>query len=230
MIRRLALVLIPWILLAPGVADAAAQDRHRTPPLPSGPTGCAVGACAACPCFFDTWDQERRLRYGYGMTADPARAAYWYRRAAEAGDPRAQYNLGLMLKLGLGVSRDYDQALVWLRRAAERGSGEACFVLGNMARLGQGMPLDLKVATDWYRRAAERGHPASQHALANMYGNGVGGGIDLVSAYKWWQIAANKGHPLAIEARRKAELLMAAREVRLARRLAFEWRRATAAR
>jgi TPR repeat protein len=231
MFRRSAMALASWLMLAAGAVDAAARDDRGAAPSRSGSIGCAVDPCApGCDCRFDRWDEERRLRYGYGMTADPARAAYWYRQSAEAGDPRAQYNLGLMLKVGLGLPQDDDEALVWLRHAAERGLGEACFVLGNMARLGVGVALDLRAATDWYRRAAERGHAASQHALGNMYGNGAGVGIDLVSAYQWWQIAAAKGHPLALEARRRAAPLMSARELGLARRLAAEWRRAHAAR
>ena len=64
-------------------------------------------------------------RFGEGGPPDPAKAATWYRRAAERGEPVAQMNLGEMYALGVGVQRDPVQGLVWLRRAARQGKGWA---------------------------------------------------------------------------------------------------------
>ena len=178
----------------------------------------------ACTCRFDEWSAERRLKYGYGMTANPKAAAYWYKRAAEGGDPRAAHNWGLMLKRGEGTARDTAAALTWLRRAAGKGALEAHTVLGNMHRLGEGVPRDATAAAAHYRQAAERGYANAQHALGNLYGNGLDGAPDLVSAYKWWRLAADKGHPLAAAAIMQAERIMTLAEVKRAERLIELWR------
>lgn len=60
-------------------------------------------------------------RFGEGRDVDPARAAVWYRRAAENGEPVAQMNLGEMYLLGLGVGRDPVRAYLWLSLAARQG-------------------------------------------------------------------------------------------------------------
>ena len=55
---------------------------------------------------------------GLGTEPDPAKAADWYRRAAEAGHARAQVNLAHLYERGLGVEQDLAEALAWYRRAA----------------------------------------------------------------------------------------------------------------
>lgn len=194
-------------------------------PGPDQADRCVLEGCLAdCACLFDQWDPARRLKFGYGMTADPRAAAYWYRRAAEAGDPRAAYNWGLALKQGLGVERDLAASRSWLEKAANSGVLEAHYVLGNIHRQGLGTRRDPLRAAALYRLASERGHARSQHALGNMHGNGFGRGPDLVTAYKWWKLAADKGHPLAAAALLQAEGMMTWSQVLKARRLAEEWR------
>ena len=53
--------------------------------------------------------------------ADPAKAAEWYRRAAEQGATIAQLRLGCLYLGGEGVPRDPEAGVEWLRRAAEAG-------------------------------------------------------------------------------------------------------------
>ena len=50
---------------------------------------------------------------GYGVPQDYTEAIKWYRRAAEQGNDRAQYNLGLMYDVGYGVPQDFIQAHMW---------------------------------------------------------------------------------------------------------------------
>ena len=214
----LAAVALTWSGPARSAPAATLENRYDATFCPS--ERCDQG----CSCRFDSWSAERRLKFGYGMTGDPKSAAYWYRRAAEAGDPRAAYNWGLMLKRGQGTEADPEAALGWLQTAARKGALDALYVLGNMHRTGLGVPRNATAAADLYRQAAERGHANAQHALGNMLGNGLGGGPDLVSAYQWWRIAADKGHPLAEESLRRAELIMTLAEVKRAQRLAERWK------
>jgi len=64
-------------------------------------------------------------RFGEGRAVDNAKAAFWYRRAAEAGDPIAQLNYAEMLEHGLGVARDRAAARRWYVRAADQGNAWA---------------------------------------------------------------------------------------------------------
>ena len=40
--------------------------------------------------------------FGRGRPGNPALAVYWYRKAAEQGNPGAQYNLGACFEFGWG--------------------------------------------------------------------------------------------------------------------------------
>jgi TPR repeat protein len=50
------------------------------------------------------------------------KAIYWYQKAAEANDPYAQLNLGLIEK----ESSNYKQALYWFKRACKHNFNDAC--------------------------------------------------------------------------------------------------------
>ncbi len=65
------------------------------------------------------------LQYGYGVTADPARAfeMYCFLRYEEEGD--AAYNAGAMLVTGRGVPCDPERGYEMMLRAAEHGCIEA---------------------------------------------------------------------------------------------------------
>jgi TPR repeat protein len=62
---------------------------------------------------------------GLGVPTDETQALVWFRRAAEQGNAKAQYNLGVMYAEGLGVGRDEAEALVWYRKAAAQGNVKA---------------------------------------------------------------------------------------------------------
>ena len=51
-------------------------------------------------------------------------AVEWYRKAAEQGNIRAQYSLGVMYEAGQGVSQDSVQAYLWYDLAASLPSVE----------------------------------------------------------------------------------------------------------
>ncbi|MCB1951868.1 MAG: sel1 repeat family protein, partial [Rhodocyclaceae bacterium] len=48
-------------------------------------------------------------------------AAHWYRSAANAGDPGAQYLIGHMYEIGYGVEQDTRLARHWYLQAALQG-------------------------------------------------------------------------------------------------------------
>ncbi len=62
-----------------------------------------------------------------GLVRDNAVAVKWFRKAAEQGYARAQFNLGWMYDNGRGVSKDESEAVKWYRKAAEQGHACAQF-------------------------------------------------------------------------------------------------------
>ncbi len=76
---------------------------------------------------------------------------------AEAGDARAQYDLGVMYDTGRGVPQSNEEALKWYRMAAEQGEARALYNLGLMYANGQGVPQDYVQAYFWISLSAARG-------------------------------------------------------------------------
>ena len=72
---------------------------------------------------------------GQGVPQNYAEAVKWYRKAADQGDARAQFNLGIMYAKGEGVPQDYVQAHKWVNLAAggfpasESGSRNVAVIL-----------------------------------------------------------------------------------------------------
>lgn len=89
---------------------------------------------------------------GQGITRSLEKAAYWYRRAYEAGDESGALNLA-MDKLSAGKRR---AAIIWLKRAIELHSGEAALELARLyseTRGGKAKAVKLLEATRRMRPA-----------------------------------------------------------------------------
>ena len=60
------------------------------------------------------------LLKGDGLPQDAAEAVKWYRKAADQGYAKAQYNLGVCYTQGTGGPQDSAEAVKWYRNAAEQ--------------------------------------------------------------------------------------------------------------
>jgi TPR repeat protein len=110
------------------------------------------------------------LRKGEGVAKDPAAARKWMLRAAIAGLPTAQADLGEMLLDGEGGPPDPAAALPWLQLAATASHPIAQFQLGEIYEAGQVVPQDLKLARQYYAAAASHGVTAARDRLAELNG------------------------------------------------------------
>lgn len=115
-----------------------------------------------------------------GEGAEPARAVEWYRRAAEQGDPLAQWLLGRMYFSGHGVAQDMTQARKWLFPVAEAGNPFAQYLMA--LALGE---QDRDIAAEWFRRAAEQGLPQGRKKYGAILHYGRGVQINRFQAYVW---------------------------------------------
>jgi TPR repeat protein len=95
-------------------------------------------------------------------------------KAAEQGDTKAQYNVGLMYYIGQGVPRDEAKAVQWFQKAAVQGRAEAQYSLGVMYAEGRGVPRDEAKAAQWFQRAAVQGHANAQNRLDRINTNRQG--------------------------------------------------------
>ena len=112
---------------------------------------------------------------GRGVSKDPAQAAYWYRKAADQGDPAAQIYLGYLYTAGIGVPRDTAEAIRWYRRAASSNSPQAEVNLAGHYMRGDGVKQDTAEALRLLRSAAEKGYGRADAYLgwASYVGSGV---------------------------------------------------------
>ncbi len=78
----------------------------------------------------------------------------WYPLAVN-GDPRAQFNLGLMYHSGLFVDMDESKALYWYHKAAENGIREAQeYLVVGYGEGWFGLPRDPKKSLFWEQKLA----------------------------------------------------------------------------
>ncbi|HYL70859.1 MAG TPA: TonB family protein, partial [Candidatus Dormibacteraeota bacterium] len=92
----------------------------------------------------------------------------WFVKAAQAGDRRAQYQVGASLLLGFGCECEESKAVVWLRRAAESDQPDAQVTLAQLALRGTPAEADLERAKVWLERAAANGDHDGMYYLAAL--------------------------------------------------------------
>ena len=124
---------------------------------------------------------------------DCAQAADWFRRAAELGDAKAQYNLGMAYDKGQGVAQNYPQAAQWYRKSADQGLAQAQNNLGFLYKQGQGVPQDYGQAAAWFRKSADQGYAQAQYNLGLAYRDGQGVKQDQYQAIQFLRKAAQQG-------------------------------------
>src|SRR5215472_817183 len=107
-------------------------------------------------------------RKGQGTKKDLEGAAEMYKRAAMAGDPLSQADLGEMLLKGEVEDATPGAAAQWLTLAAAAHHPVAEFELGELYETGNGVEKDLAIARELYRDAAARGVPGAKERLATL--------------------------------------------------------------
>jgi hypothetical protein len=107
-------------------------DRHREITALAGPLLVVGVAAMGLAGFLWQWrraERERRAaQQAFCETAD------WCRKAAEQGDPTAQYHLGICYAEGRGVPPDCVQAHLWLDLASSQGVAKAKELMSTVER------------------------------------------------------------------------------------------------
>ncbi len=118
---------------------------------------------------------------------------------AEAGDPRAQYNLGLCYFTGKNVERyNLKVAVEWFTKSAQQGYANAECFLGLCYTFGRGVTQNYTTARSWFEKAAAKDIAEAQYNLGWFHETGKAGfAEDLVEAQVWYRKAAAKDHARA---------------------------------
>jgi localization factor PodJL len=115
------------------------------------------------------------------------------RAAATAGDPAAEYEIGVRLSEGRGAAVDLELAALWFESAASHGLVPAQYRLGSLYEKGLGVKKDLNKARTLYLQAADKGNAKAIHNLAVLYAEGIDGKPDYQVASQWFRKAAGRG-------------------------------------
>lgn len=99
--------------------------------------------------------------YGNDVPKDAAKAAEYFKMAADQGYIPARRELGILLAAGEGVEKDMDTAIQYLSEAADQLDPSALYHLGIMYEHGIGVEKDLQKCVRMLAYAAEMGFPGA---------------------------------------------------------------------
>jgi TPR repeat protein len=183
--------------VSPGSANVApplnsvAEDRQSTPPGADQPkTTKAADTAKPKPVSKVALAAVARD----AMPKPVAENVAWYKRAAEAGNHYAQFELAKLYIRGESVKRDPSEAARLLAIAARDGDlADAQYALGVMYERGIGVKKSLVEATLLYQRAADQGYvlALTQVGIAHLEGRGVK--KDYAKARTYLERAAESG-------------------------------------
>jgi TPR repeat protein len=106
-----------------------------------------------------------------------------FKRAAEQGDARAQFEAGSMYAVGRGVEKNCDLAMNWLSKSANQNFSYAQGALASVYFNGDSCaPKDYAKAKMWAQKAADQDEPVSQGLLGIIHLYGYGGKPDYKTA------------------------------------------------
>jgi TPR repeat protein len=122
-------------------------------------------------------------------------------KRAQAGDPTAQNELGILYSEGRGLPQNYLEAKDWFKKSADQGHAGAQVNLGTLYSLGQGAPYSDHMALFWFQKAAEQRNALAFAKLGMMYERGRSVPQSLVEAHMWYSLSAAYGEKRAAESR-----------------------------
>jgi hypothetical protein len=127
----------------------------------------------------------RGMGHVYSGKDNPERAAHWYRRGAEAGDPAAMFHLAWTLE---------ERGLVQFRAAISDMAARRAADAPNQSVSFSRSPFEEAIL--WYRRAADQGFAPAMNNLANLYEQSFLGSRNLDEGFRWYAMAARAGNPI----------------------------------
>jgi len=134
---------------------------------------------------------------GHGVAQDSKRAAFWYEKAAGAGDSQAQLQIAYLYEAGIGVAKDPVRAFHWYQIAAAGGSLTAKVDVGIAYLWGEGVEKNEQAAFTIFLQAAQKGSGLAACFLGDSYHFGFGVVQDEAEAERWYLKGAKLHNPQA---------------------------------
>jgi TPR repeat protein len=134
---------------------------------------------------------------GDGTLPDDALAAFWLKKAAQAGSQQAQRALPMAEQNVARHKKEIDEAaskLTEVRASAETGNTESQRILANYFIEGIGVSPEANSAIEWYKKAAQAGDAIAMKMMGVIYDKGRGVTVDYIEAVKWFKAAAEQGN------------------------------------
>jgi hypothetical protein len=184
----LSLAALSFLLLT---ASSVLANPVKEPDVPATPSG------------FEPRTIQEQVRLageylsGHGVSQDFKRAAFWYEKAAGAGNPQAQLQTGYLYEAGIGVPRDPVRAIHWYQLAAAGGLVTAKANLGIAYLWGDGVEKNEQAAFTLFHEAAEKGSGLAAFYLGDLYHFGIGVAQNDAEAERWFVKGAKLHNPQA---------------------------------
>ncbi|NNE82925.1 MAG: sel1 repeat family protein [Alphaproteobacteria bacterium] len=121
---------------------------------------------------------------------ETAKAFEWTSKAAAAGHPFAQAQLGQAYEAGDGVTQNRQEAIIWYGRAARGGSAIGA---ARLYRLGADEDKDKHGSLDEVSARLSRAHAGDSEARVALAALFTDVGADA-QAFDWYRLAADQGH------------------------------------
>ena len=132
---------------------------------------------------------------GLGVAQDLTKAADFYAKGADLGDPNAQFSLGTLAAAGPRGQKGPQACRRLVREGRGSGNASAQYNLALIYLDGKGRPADEQKAVEWMQKAAERGLPVAEYDLGGFYQFGRGVSGDKAKAAEWTGEPPRRGCP-----------------------------------
>ena len=134
---------------------------------------------------------------GLGAAKNEEVALEWFRKGAEAGGAKAQFNYGKML-LESGDSTKAVDGIKWLESAVDQKQIDAARFLGMVHLQGRhGQPINYQKSLQYLFIAAKAGDADAQNSLGFLYSGPYLGEENPSEAQHWFRKAAISGNTKA---------------------------------
>ena len=124
---------------------------------------------------------------GHGVAQNVRLAAESYEKAANAGDPIAQNQLGYLYQTGTGVSRNLERAVHWYQLSSANGSLDGKVNLAVAYVWGLGVRANPKLGESLLKEAEDKGSGVAAAYLGDMYTSGIGVATDTTKAIAYYE-------------------------------------------
>ena len=132
-----------------------------------------------------------------GCLAQGGQSPSSLRARAQAGDPDAQWQLGMQYRQGSAETpKDLSVAFSWFMRSAKSGNRKGENAVGIAYLHGEGVPENDVEGFEWLYKSALMGYPSAQFNLGAAYLRGTGAQRNKSEAFNWFLQAARMASPV----------------------------------